>query len=87
MNKVRLELQRQKELVGQLSSLVAKSPGKVDQAELLSLRTFKDFVQGHIKSQRRSLEELNKAVPQSSTIIEGLAEKPKAAIQGKSKNE
>ena len=82
----RSELQRYKHRVGELESVVAESPGKVDQAELLSLRTFKDAVERYIDSQGRSLQELKDAVPQSPTRLKERTDKVKESIQGKSNN-
>lgn len=74
---LRSERQRLKDRVSELESVVAASPGKVDQAELLSLRTFKDTVERYIKSQGSLLQELKDAVPKSPTILEELTEKVK----------
>ncbi len=86
LTELRSELQRLKSRVGELESVVAASPGKVDQAELLSLRTFKDAVERYINSQGRSLEELKNAFPQSLTRLEERTDKVKEVIQGKNNN-
>lgn len=86
LTELRSELQRLKYRVGELESVVAASPGKVDQAELLSLRTFQDAVERYINSQGRSLQELKDAVPQSLTRLEELTDKVKEANQGNSNN-
>ncbi len=86
LTELRSELQQQKNLVGQHKSVMAASPGKADQADLLSLRTFKGVVETYIESQGRSLQELKDAVPQSLTRLEELTDKGKDVIQGKSNN-
>ena len=87
LTQLRSETQRLKSRIGELESVVALSPAKVDQAELLALRSFKDAVKKYIDSQSRSLKELGDAVPDSQTKLEELADKVKEAIQGKSNNE
>jgi cell division protein FtsL len=86
LTELRSELQRQKDRVGDLESAVKASPGKVDQADLLSLRAFKDAVERYINSQGRSLQELKNAVPQSLSRVEERTDKVKETSQGKSNN-
>lgn len=84
---LRTEAQRMKNRIAELDSVVAANPQKVDQAELLALRSFKAAVEKHIDSQSRSLKELADAVPKPVSKIEELTDKVKEAIQGRIDNE
>jgi len=77
LTELRSERQRLKYRVSELESVVEASPGKVDQAELLSLRTFKDTVERYIQSQGSLLQELKDAVPQSPTRLKERTDKVK----------
>jgi CHASE3 domain sensor protein len=77
LTELRSELQRLMYRVSELESVVAANPGKVDQAELLSLRTFKDTVERYIDSQGVLLQELKDAVSQLPTRLKELTDKVK----------
>jgi len=77
LTELRSERQRLTDRVSELESVVAASPGKVDQAELLSLRTFKDTVERYINSQGVLLQELKDAVSQLPTRLRELTDKVK----------
>lgn len=69
---LRSENQMLESRIGDLESVVAASPAKVNQAELRALRSFKVIVERYIGSQSRSLKELADAV--SRTKLEELPE-------------
>jgi len=77
LTELRSELQRLMYRVSELESVVAANPGKVDQAELLSLRTFKDTVEKYIDSQGVLLQELKDTVSQLPTRLKELTDKVK----------
>ena len=84
---VRTDAERLKTRVAELDKVVAANPQKVDQAELLALRSFKAAVEKYAESQSRSLKELVDSVPRPPSNIEKLSEKFNEIIQGKNNKE
>lgn len=77
---------RQKKWIAELDSVVAANPERVDQAELLSLRSCKAAVEEYIDAQNHSLTEPAKAVPKPLSRFEEVAKRVKEAIRGNINN-
>lgn len=85
--KLQSERERLKSRIAELDSVVGANSAKVDQAELLALRSFKAAVEEYIQDQKTSFQKLEDAVPDTPSKIGKISEKFSEIIHGKNNNE